>query len=549
MLIEVLEGTVTGPNQRFGVDPIAEVHIVARAGRAFREPGVEFPGLFMPPIPTWDGNPEVFELDPDKLGLTNQIIPAGSTFSAIGVLGFEFFGYELWPSFLDVTPAPLPDPVRAREPGELTVGTLNLFRLFDDVDDPADPDGRNDQVVSTAEYERRLDKFCAYIDQVLDSPDILAVQEAESLTVLQDLADHIANDADCDSGVSYTPYLLEGNDFGTIDVGFLVRDHITVDAISQVDKELTFIDPTEGDADIVHDRPPLLLEGSCQLEFGSYPISVMVVHNRSLNDIDDPDRGPFVRFKRYFQAESIAAKVQELQDADPDVRLVVLGDFNAFEFTDGYADTVNFIRGDYDPAQSFVCSELACDADPLEPDLDNVVLGLDVEERYSFIFRGTDQVLDHALTSQGLAGEVAGADYGRGNADAAFDLLNDDGSVVPGNKPLRSSDHDGLVVYITKDEDADGVPNDLDVCAGTVIPESVPTSGILRINRWALLDDDGIFDTNPPEGRGPRDYFDLGQTAGCSCEQIIDALALGRGQSRYGCSLSNMRAWRALVNP
>ncbi len=546
MRVAVADGTVTGPNQRFGTDPIAEVHVTAGPARAFREPGVEFPGLSMPPIPTWDGNPEVFELDPDKLGLPNQIIPAGSSFAAEGVLGFEFGGYELWPTSLSFTPAPLPVAVRGRQPGEMTVGTLNLFRLFDDVDDPADAAGRDDFVVSTAEYDRRLDKFCAHIDRVLGSPDILAVQEAESLAVLEDLADHLAADADCGAFVGYTPYLVEGNDIGTIDVGFLVRDDITVDAVTQLGKFETFIDPTDLSEDILHDRPPLLLEGNCQLEFGSYPIAVMVVHNRSLGGIDNPSDGPRVRFKRLSQAESIAQKVQDLQTADPAVRLVVLGDFNAFEFTDGYVDALGVITGDFDPAQSFVCTEAVCSPDLVEPNLDNRVLDLPAGERYSFIFRGSAQVLDHALTSSGLAGEVTGAEFGRGNADAAVDLLND--GTTPGNVELRSSDHDGLVVYLSKDDDADGVPNDADVCPGTVIPEGVPTAG-LGVNRWALVDGDGVFDTVTPPRGGPRLSFDLGDTAGCSCEQIIAAQSLGQGHSRFGCSIGAMRDWVALVNP
>ena len=81
------------------------------------------------------------------------------------------------------------------------MGSLNLFRLFDDVDDPPDGD-RDDFVVSTAEYERRLAKFSAYIRDVLDSPDILAVQEVESLVVLEDLAAEIL--ADSGLSVDYT---------------------------------------------------------------------------------------------------------------------------------------------------------------------------------------------------------------------------------------------------------------------------------------------------------------------------------------------------------
>ena len=298
MLVEIVNGTVTGPNQRFGTDPIAEVHITAAPARTFREPGIEFPGLSMQPIPTWDGNPEVFELDPDKLGLPNQIIPAGSSFSATGVLGYEFGGYELWPTVLDVTPAPLPRSVRAVTPGELTVGTLNVFRLFDDVDDPADGD-RNDFVVSTDEYQRRLAKFSSYIRTVLGAPDILAVQEVESLNVLEDLAAAILSDSD--GAVTYTAKLIEGNDIGTIDVGFLVRGNINVDAVSQVDPDATFVNPITFAIDILHDRPPLLLEGNATLQFGTYPIAVMAVHNRSLSGIDGSE-ALRVRVKRLLQA-------------------------------------------------------------------------------------------------------------------------------------------------------------------------------------------------------------------------------------------------------
>ena len=523
MLVEIVDGTVVGPNQRFGPDPIAEVFITAVSARTFREPGIEFPGVAGYPV--WDGNPEIFELDPDKLGLDNQIIPAGSSFSATGVMGFEFGGYELWPSELSVVPAPLPVAVRPRDPGEMTVGSLNLFRLFDD---------------SEAEYLRRRAKFTGYILEVLDAPDILAVQEAENIEVLQALAGDIAA---VDPTVLYSAHLIEGNDFGGIDVGFLVRDHIAVDGLTQLgaDELFTFdVPPTP-----LHDRPPLLLEGRYHLEYGSYPISVMVVHNRSLNSIQTER----TQRKRFEQAESIALMVDGIQTADPATRLIVIGDFNAFEFSDGYIDTVGIIKGDFEPANNLVCSTVTC-ADLVDPDLINLTLALDPLERYSFIFRGSAQVLDHALVSQALGSEISGVEFGRGNADAAVDLINDDGSLVPENLPLRSSDHDGLVVFIDKDEDADGVPNDNDMCAGTVIPESVPTEQ-LGINRFALVDGDGVFDTTAPRGRrnGPVRSFDIGQTAGCSCEQIIAAAELGEGHEMFGCSIGEMLEWVELVNP
>ncbi len=517
MLVEIADGTVTGPNQRFNPDPIAEVHITAAAARTFREPGIEHPGEAG--LPLWDGNPEVFELDPDKLGLSNQIIPAGSSFNATGIIGFEFGGYELWPTELSVSPAPLPVAVRAREAGEFTVGTLNLFRLFS----------------AESDYATRLTKFSLYIRTVLDAPDILAVQEVESLAVLQDLADKIA----FDYGIVYTAHLIEGNDIGGIDVGFLTRDNITVDAITQVDPAATFINPITQVSNTLHDRPPLLLEGSSELAFGTFPIAVMAVHNRSLGGIDGSE-ALRVRVKRLLQAESIALKVQDLQTAVANLRLVVTGDFNAFEFTDGHVDALGVIAGNFNPATSLVCSESSCQGDIVEPNLDNQVLWLPGDERYSFIFRGNAQVLDHALTSAKLADEISGIEYGRGNADAAVDLINDGGHV------LRSSDHDGLVVYITQDKDADGVPNDDDFCPGTTIPETLGRD--LGVNRFTLVDGDFDFDTTSSRGKGPGRSYTTGDTAGCSCTQIIAAQGLGKGHTKFGCSIGAMENWISLVN-
>ena len=76
------------------------------------------------------------------------------------------------------------------------------------------------------------------------------------------------------------------------------------------------------------------------------------------------------------------------------------------------------------------------------------------------------------------------------------------------------------------------------------IPEIVPTVR-LGTNRFALRDGDGIFDTKEPKGRGPDRSYSIADTAGCSCEQIIAALGLGKGHTKFGCSISAMDAWIA----
>jgi len=451
MLVEIPAGIVAASNQEFGSDPFAEVHVTSGPTRPFREPGIETPGLpAMPLIPVWDGNPEVFELDPDKLGLPNLNIPAGSTFSATGVIGFEFNHYEFWPSELTVDNAPLPVPVRPQTSDEATVGSLNVFRLFDDIDDPTSVNvvgrTRNDFVVSSDEYARRLAKLASYIVDIMRSPDILAVQEAEKLGVLQDLAATINI---LDPSVNYSAYLIEGNDIGTIDVGFLVKDFVKVKSVTQLgaDELFTFDSPPSA----LHDRPPLLLDAILDEDLR---VKVMVLHMRSLGGIETER----TQRKRLEQAMSVAQKVQDIQKKR-NVKLVVIGDFNAFEFTDGYVDLAGIIKGNFDPTQSLVCSFATC-ADLVSQDLTDEVLNIDPAERYSFIFRdsfnadgsrGDAQILDHAMTSKKLAKFVTGLEYARGNADAAEELVEDDGTLD--QLALRASDHDGLVLYICKDDD------------------------------------------------------------------------------------------------
>jgi hypothetical protein len=517
MLVQVVNGTVSSPTNQFG-----EASVVATDHRAFRDSGIAYPGL--PGLPVWDGNPEIFEIDTDLYAASPHLqIPAGARVSAQGPLAFSFSDYQIWPTALEVTGTIATVPVRARRPGEFTVGSQNFLRLFDLVDDP----DKSDETPTPAQYDLRLNKLSLWVRNSLGAPDVLAVQEVENIVALKDVADRIKHD---NPSLVYSTHLMEGNDIGGIDVGFLVRDTVRVDSIEQVGKDTIFAFPGADDAPL-NDRPPLVLRGAYIGGGAGFPITIINLHQRSLSGIEGADGR--VRAKRHAQALQLSQFIDSVQDAEPDVHLVAIGDFNAFEFTDGYVDVMGQVTGKPDPAGALLPA-----TDEISQDLTNQTFNMPAEQRYSFVFDGTAQSLDHAITSQTLDAHISGAQHARGNADAPFAFADD------GKTALRSSDHDGTVLFVIADLDADGVPNDLDACADTKIPEGVPTRA-LNPNHYALVNGDGVFDTDAPPGRrGKMPSFSIADTRGCSCEQILDRVGtLEAGERSFGCSVGTMKDW------
>ena len=452
MLVRVENGIATGPSNQFD-----EVSVVASSNRVFREPGILYPGL--PGLPVWDGNPEIFEIEPSGLGLPNVLIPGGAAITvAEGPLAFTFGDYQIWPSTLTVDGTPQVVPVRDRAAGEFTVGSQNVLRLFDLVDDP----DKDDETPTPQAYADRLAKFSLLIRTALKAPDVLTVQEAENLTVLQDLAARIATD---DPSIVYAPYLLEGNDIGGIDIGFLVRDTVQVDSVEQFGKNDTWT--FNGETQLLNDRPPLVLQGSYVGGTVPFPIVVIGVHQRSLSGVEGSSTGAQrVRAKRHEQALRLSQYLQSLQAADPDIRLTVAGDFNSFEFTDGYVDVMGQVTGNPDPAGALIPA-----TDEVNPNLTNQTLNMPPGERYSFVFDGSAQSLDHAVTSSGMDFWVRGAQHARGNSDAPFGF-DDDPTTA-----LRSSDHDGTVLFVMGDNDGDGFPDDGDSCVASSTDATVIIDG------------------------------------------------------------------------
>lgn len=450
MRVRVADAFVTAPNQSFGTDPVAEAVITASGERSLREPGVEYPGLggTCPQCAVWDGNPEAFEIDFDRLGLANAEVTGGTRLEATGVLGYEFSDYEIWPTsyqILEEPSLPVPAPVAAAD--QVSIASLNALNLFDTVQDGPRPIPTCDagyiaedrETPSQAEYDAKLDKVAGTIIDGLGLPDVIAFQEVESADVLDDLAARI--DSLAASPVGYESYLVFGNDRGNINNGYLVNPaRVAVDNVEPIDLDACL----SSDNTPLHDRPSLQLEARFIADGADWPFVVINNHMRSLGGIEDETR---TRLKRHEQSQSVAARIQALQTGDPSLPVVVIGDMNAFQFSDGYVDVVGLLSGTSVIDENLVNIENDGvpgfdPANQVDPVLHKPIESLPAGERYSFIFRGVSQALDHALLSDAAQSHLAAFGYARGNVDVAEAAAEDESNV------LRSSDHDGLVVIL-----------------------------------------------------------------------------------------------------
>ena len=416
--------------------------VLEGVARPMREPGIEI-SLQVPPdptsglvdccIPRWDENPERIMIDSDGLaGSTVVSVTSNVTLSNItGPLDFTFGDYKVLPETAPSTTAnmsavPVPTPAA----GELTVAGFNIENFNNNA--------------------TQRQKAALAIRDVLHLPDVIGTIEIFDLADLQALANEIQSI----SGVTYTAHLVEAD--GTTedadqDVGFLVKSsRVQVNSVTQIELAgcngtpatcNTFIDP-DGDPALLNDRPPLVLRGTVDAAtLNPRPIIVIVNHTRSFIDVElVTGDGPRVRSKRKAQAEFLADLLQDLQTANPSTPILSIGDYNAYQFNDGYTDPVSVVKGT--PTAD---EEMVVDASPdlVNPNFINLTDTLPADQRYSFIFEGTPQAIDHFIINTVANTFLQRYHIARNNADFP------EGALFAGNatRPERNSDHDMPVGY------------------------------------------------------------------------------------------------------
>jgi hypothetical protein len=164
------------------------------------------------------------------------------------------------------------------------------------------------------------------------------------------------------------------------------------------------------------DRLPLVVDLSVTGAWGE-PLTLRVVANHWKSKAGDESVNAVQRER---QARFVAALVQEALMADANAHVIVLGDLNDFYISD--------------PLEALQTG--------VQPPLVHTFDLLPAADRYSYIFNGASQVLDHILVTPNLLPMLARIDVIHINADFA------QAAQVEHSNASRTSDHDPVQILL-----------------------------------------------------------------------------------------------------
>ena len=278
----------------------------------------------------------------------------------------------------------------AAEPNQIRVMTWNVENFFDYLlPHPTDP-----ALPSVAEYKAWLEKIANTI-LLAGTPAVIGLQEVENIGILEDLA---ATSQLAPFG--YQAILLEGTDSRGIDVGYLVRGDVRILEVMQF--------PAPED---LTSRPPLLLKVEIKLDTGTRILYLLNNHFLSMSGGELATEP-----RRIAQAAWNAGLIEQILVDDPNAQIILMGDLNSYY--------------DSPPIETLREAGLTHVFDDLEP-----------QDRYTYIYQGISQVLDHMLVSEKLAPAIARVDILHVNADFPLQLPGD-------TSVLHKSDHDPIVITL-----------------------------------------------------------------------------------------------------
>lgn len=417
MRVTINDALAVSATNRFG-----EIYTVANNGEGAT--GLSDHGTIN--IAPDDFNPERIQVQFDSgiLAGASQTVNVGAQLGNVtGVVGYNFGNFEVnvTEAFTAAAPSTLTPETTALKgvDAQLTVASYNVLNL-----DPNDTDGDTDVA------DGRFGAIAQHIITNLNTPDVIGLQEIQdnsgsvddgtvsASATLQTLVDAIA--AAGGPTYQFIDNTFIGNNVsggqpgGNIRTAFLYNP----DRVDLVEDSVQTIGSQDSGAAFAGARLPL----AATFEFNGQAVTLVNNHFSSKGgssplfgatqpaaDLqNDPQVNGDVDL-RQAQAQVVKDFVDTILASDADANVAVLGDLNEFEFI----------------------SPL----DTLEQSLTNLTETLPEPERYSFIFDGNSQSLDHILISDSL------------NTTAEFDIVHVNTEFAETDS--RASDHDPLIARFT----------------------------------------------------------------------------------------------------
>jgi hypothetical protein len=420
MRVEVDEAVVAGATTRFG-----EIAVLADGGAGV-EPRTPRGGVLL----REDGNPERL-LVASRLSGRAPRLDVGARLAAplTGVLDYSFGNFKVLPPepWPPARPAEVWDEATALVPGEgrLTLATFNVYNL------------------SARDPEEKLVRLAATLVRDLGAPDVVGLQEIQDENGAEDDAvvdatatlEALVAAVETAGGPRYAFRQIDpeddadgGQPGGNIRVALLFDPS----RVAFVDRgqggalDATAVEKDSGgvrlslspgrlaprNAAFAGSRKPLAAE----LAFRGRTFFVIVTHLNSKSGDDrlmgsrQPPRRPSEE-RRMAQARAVRELMDDFLELDPEARVVVLGDMNELVGRP--------------PMRALAA-----------PPWVDLIERVPAAERYTYVFEGSSQVLDHVVVSPALAER----------ADPEIDVVHVNADRADGN---RASDHDPVVVRLT----------------------------------------------------------------------------------------------------
>ena len=422
MLVSVESAVAVSRTTRFGNDRSGEIWVLGDGGAAATTRSER--GAVV--ISSGDFNPERILVDDEIFKSVTPMpdVNVGAVFSGAltGPLDYAFSNYRIQLLAAPVIAADLltREVTEPATKNELSVATFNVENL--DANDP----------------QQKFDELARLIVTNLQAPDIIGLEEVQDdngpindgtvtagATIARLIDAIVAAGGPTYDWRSVDPENNQdgGEPGGNIRVGFIFRTDGYVKFIDRPGATATTANSVLGqhssarlayspgrvapaDPAWVATRKPVAAE----FRFRGEQVFIIVNHFSSKGGDDalygwrqPPVFGSEV--KRIRQAQAVNDFVSEILAADPKANVIVLGDINDFQFS----PVMNALRGD---------------------DLNVLIDTLPVGERYSYVFDGNGQALDHILISDALFAQPFEYDIVHVNAEFSAQASDHDPQLV-----------------------------------------------------------------------------------------------------------------------